>query len=246
MRRSIPILLPCLVLTALVLLPREGAAEAARRRVPLIGLYAQPSVSLLLPDSGPVTEVYGQAHPTGSIGFSLHPVERFFLALELEGHGWSGTYAPPGGESTELRFLNYWLHIRGRVFIYQSGRWSVGLDALFGVVFGREDSARFRSEGQGVSLGIGPSLQVALGDYLAISINATVGSGWIWYEVESPQSRAGDNDYSLTWPRVLIGVALHGFVVRRVVRPPRPEPEAEEPALADQPPPAGPPSPFDF
>jgi hypothetical protein len=250
MQRSINIILPLLLLAALAL-PGEASAESARHRVPLVGIYLQPNLSIILPGYETITEIYGQVHPTGTVGFSLHPVERFFLALELEGHGWNGSYAPPGGHAFDMRFLNYWLHIRGRVFLWQRGRWALGADGVFGVLFSREDGERFRSEGQGVAVGAGPSVQMALGRFMALSLNVMIEGGWGWYQVQSPQSSGGDNNYTLAWPRVLVGLAIHGFLVRRTIRP---EPPPEEPE-APQPQPEpflepvvqpSPPSPFDF
>lgn len=242
------------ILFVLVLLvmaqPRTGRAEQARRQVPLVGIHLQPSLSLML-GSDSVTEVYGRVHPTGSVGISVHPMERFYLILEVEAQGWNGTYSPPGATPVDLRFLNYWLHFRGRVFVYRRGRFGLALDAEFGLLFAREDGDRFRAEGQGLSISGGPAIQIDLGQYIALSLCTLVGSGWAWYDVESPQSRDGANDYSLAWPRVLIGLALHGFVIRRTARPPR---EAEraahspalDPAPPDDPRPPSSPSPFDM
>jgi hypothetical protein len=241
MRRAHHIICALMILS----LSRPGLAEPSRRQVPVVGLHMQPSLSVLI-GSDLVTEVYGHAHPTGSLGISLHPSERFYLILELEAQGWSGTYDPPGGTPIDMRFLNYWLHARGRTFVYRRGRFGLALDAEVGVLFAREDGDHFRAEGQGISISAGPAIQIDLGTYLALSLCTLVGSGWAWYDIESPQSSAGDSEYELAWPRLLVGLALHGFVVRRTVRPAR----APEPAAAPEPvetPPAAPelPSPFD-
>jgi len=235
-----------LALVVGIVAPSPVLAEESRRQVPLVGLHLQPSLSLML-GSDSVTEVYGTAHPTGSVGISIHPLERFYLILELEAHGWSGTYSPPGSAPIDLAFLNYWVHMRGRIFVFQRGRLGIAIDADFGILFSREDGDRFRAEGQGVSIGAGPAVQVDLGEYVALSLCVLIGSGWAWYEVESPQTVEGDNDYSLAWPRVLIGLAVHGFVIRRTIhteRVPDPFPQPETPS----PPPNDDtaPSPFDL
>ena len=245
MRRPIRFI-SALTLSALVLVTTTASAEESRRRVPLLGIHLQPSLSLTF-GSDSVTEVYGSAHPTGSIGISIHPLESFYLILELEAHGWNGTFSPPDSTPIDLTFLNYWLHFRGRIFVYQRGRFGLAIDADFGLLFSREDGERFRAEGQGVSIAAGPAIQINLGEYVALSLCALVGSGWAWYDFESPQTIEGDNDYSLSWPRVLIGLALHGFVIRRTVHLTR----TAEPAPTVGPAPTdegqdSPASPFDF
>lgn len=213
------------LIAAALLWPLEASAEQREQREPLLGIYLQPMLSATLPGGSAtyVTDVYGSAHPTGAVGLTFHFHQRFTLALDLEVQAWRGELpsvpataeGSPEIEAFALSFLNYWTHLRGRIMLVRSGRIQLDADAVIGLAFGREDGERFRSEGLGVSVGLGPVLSVALGRYIAISFSATIDTGWIFYDVESPQSNAEDASYTLVWPRILIGIGLHGFLAHR-------------------------------
>ena len=224
--------LTIVALLATALQAAPAAAEQSPDTEPLLGVHLQPSMSVLLPISSAasVTEVYGLVHPTGAVGLSFHPIERFHILLELEAQGWRGELPRvdsvgedgPAAAAVELMFLNYWLRLRARVMLLRAGRFQLLADLTTGLVFGREDGERFRAEGEGVSIGVGPVAWLSLGRYIALSLSAIFESGWVWYTIGSAQSRGGEVDeYSLVYPRFLIALGLHGFLVRRSRRPQR-------------------------
>ena len=216
---------PVIILAALIVLPSVALGEEAQRREPLLGLYIQPMLSVTLPaGSGTdVTDVYGYVQPTGAVGMTIHPVRRFTLGIDLEIQGWRGELQsfPAGDDGTPaidafpLRFLNYWFHLRGRIMLVRRGRVQLDLDTIIGILVGREDGERFRARGPGVSLGLGPVLSVALGNYVALSFSAIFESGWIFYDIQSPQSQMGAIEYTLAWPRFLLGMGIHFFLAHR-------------------------------
>jgi hypothetical protein len=238
-----------------------GGAGPAERREPLIGVYLQPIFSSTLPtgSSGPVVDVYGSIQPTGAVGVTVHPTRRFTLGFDLEVQAWEGALPAVDmsarGEADigaiPISFLNYWIHLRGRTMIVTAGRFQLHIDAVVGLAVGREDAERFRAEGLGAALGLGPVATVSLGDYVALSFSAILEGGWIFYDVESPQAAAGES-YMLTWPRVLIGVGLHGFLAHRRTRhaargeaaptPAEQAPAPVEPAASPAPQPETPPA----
>lgn len=244
----------CSAATALA----EGAGEAegadrAERREPLIGLYLEPIFSSTLPtgSSRSVVDVYGSVQPTGAVGITVHPTRRFTLGFDLEMQGWRGELPAVAETSTgetdieaiPIRFLNYWIHLRGRTMLVTAGRFQLHVDAVVGLAVGREDADRFRAEGLGAVVGLGPVATVALGSYVALSFSAILEGGWIFYDVVSPQAGV-DASYVLAWPRVLIGIGLHGFLAhRRARRAARPAPPEPEPPAVEAPPPATEPAP---
>ena len=225
-----------------------ASGEEARRWIPVLGLHLAPSMSVVMDtgSSGAVTSVYGQVHPAGALGLSVHPSERVALVVDLEAEGWSGRLEAPDAPPIELRFLSYWLHARARTRIARLGPVGIHVDAAVGIGFSREDGSGFRAEGDGFSFGAGPLVDVALGRYLALSLGILFEGGWVWYEVDSAAAREGPNEYTMSWPRVLFSLGLHGFIIHRLAprargasaeppAEPRAEPELEEPTPSKSP-----------
>lgn len=220
---GLPTCIKAAIVVAVLCVSATANAEVASYREPLLSVYLQPNLSLTLPSGSgqAVTDVYGITHPTGALGIGLHFHRRFSLLVELEAQGWKGELPATSSEihtdidAFELRFLNYWINLRGRIMLFQRGRFELAADAVLGAVIGREDGERFRAEGAGFTIGAGPVAWIRLGNFMALSISAILESGWIWYQIESPQARGSANDYRLQWPRVLIGVGLHGIFVHR-------------------------------